>query len=646
MPSTICTSLKNDIKNVSLTLAQLSAKLAQDIEHGSQFQIADDQAGIAAAQSELSGLHQSYLTNGCNVLPPKPVPPAIQVLIVADGLVSFGKNAANAVDNAFEMTELLATLAQSTFPFITVTKAHRAAADPATGVPDAVNFNFVTTPNTDPKFKLSNFDEIWLLGDSGPSQSSGIYSPPIGPLEIAAITAFMDGGGGVFATGDHEDLGASLAGQVPRVRRMRKWFIKQPFSVGGQPPKSYLPPGWPEAPTGAEQFGRGDLSRGRYDTLQKDAAGDWWFDNQSDDIPQPLTLAFKNLKPHPVMQGSQGPINRFPDHMHEGEVIDLSAWSKVELGDLTFNGQPYTEFPNAAAVKPQIVAHGTVIGGHATPVQPGEQNFHTGAPANTAKTFPIGTVCVYDGHQAQIGRVAVDSSWHHLFDINLIGDAAAVTDPNPAVGNKKRLGFKNPNSPAGPAVLTGMHDYYRNLVMWLARSTTQGDALAAITWLMVHQPPFNEVLSSPSAATPAAAVIELGSLARRVLPPTVSAGTVHEAIVGVVRGTPLELAYVSPWADDATAVTDPDALLDAALGGLVLAAARAQEGLTSFDVPEREALRGVLHTGIREGVVALAAVARHEAERISEVAEKLDAVIATKDATGTNGTTRPAAATR
>ncbi len=640
MPSPICTSLKNDIKNVSLTLAQLSANLAQDIHHGSQFQVNDDQAGIAAAQSELAGLHQNWLANGCNVLPSKPVPPAIQLLIVADGMVSFGKNAQNMLDQAFEMTELLKTFAQSTFPFITVTKAHRAAGDPASGVPDAVDFHFVTTPNGNPKFKLSNFDEIWLLGDSGPSQSSGNYSPPIDATEIAALTAFMDGGGGVFATGDHEDLGASLAGGVPRVRRMRKWFIKQPFSVGGQPAKSFLPPGWPEAPTGAEQFGHGDLTRGRYDTLQKDAAGDWWFDNQSDDIPQPLALTLKNGKPHPVMQGSQGPIDKFPDHMHEGEVLDLSAWAKIELGDLTFNGQPYTEFPNAASVKPQIVAHGTVIGGHPTPVQPFENNFHTGALAKTVKTFQIGTICVYDGHQAQVGRVAVDSSWHHLFDINLIGDPVAVTDL------KKLKGFNDPNNPAALAVLGGMHDYYRNLAMWLARSTTQGDALATITWLMVHRPPFNELLTSPNSATPAAAVIELGALARRVLPPTVSAGTVHEAIVGVVRGTPLELAYVSQWADDGRAVADPDALLNAGLGGLVLAAARAQEGRTSFDVPDREVLRGILHAGIGEGLVALASVARREAEQIAAVAEKLDAVIATKDATATNGSARPAAAAR
>ncbi len=28
------------------------------------------------------------------------------------------------------------------------------------------------------------------------------------PAEVAALRIFMDGGGGVFATGDHEDLGA------------------------------------------------------------------------------------------------------------------------------------------------------------------------------------------------------------------------------------------------------------------------------------------------------------------------------------------------------------------------------------------------------------------------------------------------------
>ena len=33
----------------------------------------------------------------------------------------------------------------------------------------------------------------------------------------------MDGGGGLFATGDHGALGKALCGEVPRARSMRRW---------------------------------------------------------------------------------------------------------------------------------------------------------------------------------------------------------------------------------------------------------------------------------------------------------------------------------------------------------------------------------------------------------------------------------------
>lgn len=42
------------------------------------------------------------------------------------------------------------------------------------------------------------------------------------------------------------------------------------------------------------------------------------------------------------------------------------------------------------------------------------------------KTF--GVIGAYDGHATDmgLGRVAVDSTWHHFFDLNLIGDPGAV----------------------------------------------------------------------------------------------------------------------------------------------------------------------------------------------------------------------------
>jgi hypothetical protein len=70
-------------------------------------------------------------------------------------------------------------------------------------------------------------------------------------------------------------------------------------------------------------------------------------------------------------------------------------------------------------------------------------------------TFYFGTVGVYDGHQANVGRIAVDSTWHHFFDINLIGDPIAViANQNDIAGASEQKGFTN--STNGKEVLAGM----------------------------------------------------------------------------------------------------------------------------------------------------------------------------------------------
>ena len=53
----------------------------------------------------------------------------------------------------------------------------------------------------------NKYDEVWLFGFNGlPSALS--------PAELAAITAFMNNGGGVLVTGDHADLGARIASEI------------------------------------------------------------------------------------------------------------------------------------------------------------------------------------------------------------------------------------------------------------------------------------------------------------------------------------------------------------------------------------------------------------------------------------------------
>ena len=58
------------------------------------------------------------------------------------------------------------------------------------------------------------------------------------------------------------------------------------------------------------------------------------------------------------------------------------------------------------------------------------------------KRFPV--IGAYDGDDVGIGRVVVDSTWHHWFSYNLHG-------------------FREEN----PSVYEGMQVYYRNVGLWL-----------------------------------------------------------------------------------------------------------------------------------------------------------------------------------
>src|SRR5438093_2527534 len=103
----------------------------------------------------------------------------------------------------------------------------------------------------------------------------------------------------------------------------------------------------------------------------------------------------------------------------------------------------------------------------------------------------LGIVGAYDGHRVGVGRVGVDSTWHHWFDINLIGDPIA---PPP-----KNLGFNA--SDEGRAHLQNIKAYYRNVATWLARDTTHRNILmGGVGWLQTTYP-LNEVLhrNAPSA---------------------------------------------------------------------------------------------------------------------------------------------------
>jgi hypothetical protein len=374
----------------------------------------------------------------------------INLLVVADGIFSFGpqvrsQGSPDERDVKFTVNTFLSMLEGSTSPSIAITTAHRSG-DPDASITEAFNFQ-TTIPD------LSVFDVIWLFGDEGTNYNIETQmGAPTGPLafigtgEIAAVADFMNGGGGVFATGDHEGLGSLMCGLLPRVRSMRAWFsdVDTDAHIPMMAPRN-----WP---------GTGS---GRADTLQVAADGVWFFDNQSDDIPQ--VLSFPNGTTHPVLQGANGNITRFPDHMHEGQVI--LPWT---YGDPLVPGDPRPEYPTVGGhqEKPLILATGNTVPGHPSPTQ-GESgsssceqnNFYNELNNTQSPGFALNTLGAYDGHTVGVGRVVVDSSFHHYLDLNLVGDPCAA----PGV---KQQGF---TTAQGAPVLADLRAFYLNTVTWLAR---------------------------------------------------------------------------------------------------------------------------------------------------------------------------------
>ncbi len=283
----------------------------------------------------------------------------------------------------------------------------------------------------------ANFDQVWLFGVSPNNQP---YVNLLSPAEITAITDFMQHGGGVLTTGDHASLGRGISGTVPRAGSMR--LYPAPDNVA------------PDYNT----------------TLERGHDGIFDFYDQSDDIPQSIRLRRYPLwdffprpfssrwAPHPILCGINGPINVLPDHEHEGEAIIPSSF-------------PASEWPSKAGNQPlpEVIAWGRIKD-----------------PAATRVGQEIGVISAYDGHRADIGRVAADSTWHHFFDIDLLGDPSA--DP---VNDNGYIA-----TPAGQKALKQIENYYLNLAVWLAPPNAQKAMRDALWWSLIWTNKYLELSSA------------------------------------------------------------------------------------------------------------------------------------------------------
>jgi hypothetical protein len=438
----------------------------------------------------------------------------IKVLVVGDGLwtadgtssTSYGINfmvggdapvhsgkayIQDMTDNSFTVSAFIGLL---TSAGISVTTAHRRTCSGA----DVDNFGF-------DRFPITDYDVLWLIGyegfntrlsqQGGPDLTDSLYGMPIGPSELTAIIDFMNAGGGVFATGDHEGMGSYMCGAIPRVRTMRLWWYNNDGYVPeGYPVAALTASGlvinscnWPAVSLHSSQFGLDTWPPngtprnvgGRVDTIMPNArngdTGDNFdFASQSDSIPQILTLLndpdLPEPRPHPILVGPQGELRSFPDHMHEGEVV-LPV-------PVSGSGLDPAEYPagwswlKRARVTPQprIIATGSVLPGHQTTVTNTCGDFQPDSVATIGRN-DVGILCAYDGAEIGLGRIVTDSSFHHYLDINLIGDPCALQPDEQA-------GFGWPPSPGN--VLYDLQTFYVNTVSWLASGELELEPLPPV----------------------------------------------------------------------------------------------------------------------------------------------------------------------
>lgn len=369
-----------------------------------------------------------------------------KVLIVLDGGYRFSATSGIA---DFTYTTLVGALSSAGH---SVTKAHRQADASA----DIESFDFAASG------ELLDHDVIWMFGFQGrnSTSASGTSGSGISETEVAALARFMEAGGGVFATGDHDSIGSEMCGRVPRIRAMRSWYGT---NDSASPMPADFPRNFPP------------VSSARADTTRQSPMGDYdvdddgireafvWFENQSDSTPQPIFPA--NFPAHPILRRAGSDITVYPDHMHEGNTLGVVP-NYDYTQSLTFDGQTFIEFRALAGHRelPNVIATGSAVEFASKSARDGS-DIDNSIPA--PKT--INTLSTYDGRVAGLGRIVTGATFHHYVDINLTGDSQidtaaefALTGPDAAKGH----GFSHPGA---EDKFDKIKSVFVNITDWLAR---------------------------------------------------------------------------------------------------------------------------------------------------------------------------------
>jgi hypothetical protein len=404
--------------------------------------------------------------------------PVLNILFVIDGRINTSKD-----PNGFGLgyvLETLRTLGSSLGAAlnVVVVRHDNGVYLPTSSDPPMGDDNYTAAGSgPPPQFTFSRdldaWDQVWLFGDYPANLDADIQDSSMFPTvdsELRWLADWMDRGGGVFAAGDHWDLGASLCSRIPRVRTMRRWTPDQ-----GVPPMD---------------------GGARLQTLQPSPTTQNQDFLEGDTIPQHIEVVYRLLTisdlirpavPHPLLATSTGIIETFPDHMHEGEVIlDDEVELDLPTGIQGYFGleYPLPTDPTMPRPRPHVAAYGRTTN-RAAPdtLASASAVVDTGS---TLLTKRFGLISTYDGDSIGVGRVIVESTWHHWFSYNLHGFAAASPDTQYQL----------------------MQTYYRNVAVWLSTPAQRQSMLSAAIW--------NVVVSDPM-AFPVAPARTLWAVGERVV---------------------------------------------------------------------------------------------------------------------------------
>jgi hypothetical protein len=297
---------------------------------------------------------------------------------------------------------------------------------------------------------LDDYDEIWIFGYGQanlPQFGRNLCSLELYDEEVKYLNDWMDCGGGLMLTGDHSNtnpfieggdhsrflnLGRALGHKIPRARQLRVWE--------GPPTADIVlsdPPEKKDNHNTQEGNGGQDLDK---------------LDLQSDGITQTLRFEDPNA-PHELFRwhkkgdGTIAPISKFPDHMHEGELL---------VPELPLD----EEWPENSR-RPQVAAWGK------------DKRF-----VEEDRFYPL--VVAYDGDNIPVGRIVADSSFHHYVQTNLSG-----------IHDRDVHGY-----PVQDSDLDQVAHFYGNMAYWLAPKVIRDKVKSNLLFELAKHPDVFEVQGS------------------------------------------------------------------------------------------------------------------------------------------------------